>query len=118
MIIAGEDFFLKNLWWIVLIAALAAGGLILFLRFRPKRKQKQIVNISGNLEAIGGADNVLSHTLEGSRIVLQLKDYGKVDREKLKTQGATGFLLKSDKLTIVFKDGAKDVYRALFPEGK
>ena len=118
MFIADEDFLLKNLWWIVLVVVLIVGAMILFFCFRPKKPKKPSVNVAGNLEAIGGSDNVLSHALEGSRIVLRLKDYNKVDREKLKTKGATGFVLKSDKLTVVFKEHAQDVYRAMFPESK
>ena len=80
------------------------------------KEPTHVVNISDNLQAIGGKDNVLSHSLSGSRIILHLKDYSKVEREKLKKAGAIGFIMKSDKLTIVFKENAKDVYQNLFKE--
>ena len=114
-----NDFFLKNLWWIVLLLVVFLGGLILaFSLFRQtkKEKAKPSIDVNENLVAIGGKENIEEHQLEGSRIVLKLKDYGKVDREKLKEAGAIGFIMKSDKLTIVFKEKAEEVYHAFFHE--
>ncbi len=95
---------------------LLAGIIILAANFaKNNRKTKvKIINIDDSLIAIGGKDNIISHSLSGSRINLVLKDYSLVDREKLKSAGATGFILKSDKLTIVFKDNAEKVYKDLF----
>lgn len=114
-----NDFFLKNLWWIVLLLVVFLGGLIIaFSLFRQtkKKKAKPSIDVNENLVAIGGKENIEEHQLEGSRIVLKLKDYGKVDREKLKEAGAIGFIMKSDKLTIVFKEKAEEVYHAFFHE--
>lgn len=114
-----DEFFLKNLWWVILLAVICLAGIIILLSHIVHKKKKEpthVVNINDNLQAVGGKENVVSHSLSGSRITLQLKDYSKVDREKLKKAGAVGFILKSDKLTIVFKENAKDVYQNLFKE--
>jgi phosphotransferase system IIB component len=51
----------------------------------------------------------------GSRIVLTLKDYSKINRPLLQEAGVTGFIEKSDKLTLVVKENAEMVYETLFP---
>ena len=119
MIFLDDEFLLRNLWWVILLALICLAGIVILLSYIVHKKKKEpthVVNISDNLQAIGGKDNVLSHSLSGSRIILHLKDYSKVEREKLKKAGAIGFIMKSDKLTIVFKENAKDVYQNLFKE--
>ena len=102
----------------VLVGVIFLGGLIFLLthivRGNKTKKKKTIINAEDNLSAIGGKDNVISHSISGSRIILVLKDFSKVDKEKLKNAGAIGFVMKSDKLTIVFKDKAQEVYDKLF----
>lgn len=101
----------------VLIGLIFVGGLVVLLsHIAKKNKQRnlKVIDAEDNLKAIGGKENVLSHSISGSRIMLSLKDYSKVDKEKLKNAGAVGFVMKSDKLTIVFKDKAQDVYNDLF----
>ncbi len=119
MVYLVDEFLLKNLWWVILLTVICLAGIVILLSYIVYKKKKEptrVVNISDNLQAIGGKDNVLSHSLSGSRIVVRLKDYSKLEREKLKKAGAVGFILKSDKLTIVFKDDAKAVYQDLFRE--
>jgi phosphotransferase system IIB component len=52
----------------------------------------------------------------GSRIILHLKDYSKVNKSQLEQAGVTGFIEKSDKLTLVVKDDSERVYKAIFGE--
>ena len=114
-----NDFYIRNLWWIIALGVILIGGLLILLmriRYKSKGKSTPKVSIEDNLEAIGGKDNVIAHSLNGSRIVLVLRDYEAIDREKLKNAGAVGFVLKSDKITIVFKNDAKKVYKEMFGE--
>ena len=92
-------------------------GLIIFLIFARKAK-KATPKVDGDscMNALGGNDNVTYKELRGSRIIISCKDYSKVDHEALKKAGVTGFIQASDKLTLVLKSGAEELYLSLFPE--
>lgn len=114
-----NDFLIKNLWWMIVIAVVLIGGILILLmsiRRKGSKEKKNAVSVERNLEAIGGRDNIIAHSLNGSRIVLVLKDYDLIDKQLLKSQGAIGFVLKSDKITIVFKNDAKKIYKQMFGE--
>lgn len=119
---SADKFFSQNLWWIILISVLAAiaiAGLATFSIVRHLRKNKEAA-ISVDTEmcrlSLGGLDNVIAHKREGSRIVLVLKDGKMLDKERLKKAGVTGFIEKSDKLTLVVKERAEELYGQLFGE--
>ena len=113
------DFLLKNMWWIVALCAIALISLLLWLDrrllFKEKKKEVSEEQASLYLDALGGESNVLERALEGSRIVLRLKDYGAVNRDKLREAGVTGFIQMADRLTLVIKDNAMAVYDKIFP---
>lgn len=122
MLFLERDFLLSNLYWIVLVAlALLVGAVYLvdFLIVRKRKSlssdKKKIAPRGDYLLSLGGEANIVSHRLVGSRIVLVLVDQSKIDREALKKTGITGFIEKSDQLTLVAKN-AKDVYSLLFGE--
>ena len=122
MLFLERDFLLSNLYWIVLVAlALLVGAVYLvdFLIVRKRKSlssdKKKIAPRGDYLLSLGGEANIVSHKLTGSRIVLVLVDQSKIDREALKKTGITGFIEKSDQLTLVAKN-AKDVYSLLFWE--
>jgi phosphotransferase system IIB component len=113
----GEDFLLGNLWWIVILGILFLFVAAYFLEkwwsaFRQSKDPKFSKGLY--LEALGGSENVLDGAVEGSRIVIHLKDYDKIDDEKLTKAGVTGFIAQSDKLTLVVKDDAAKVYDLIF----
>lgn len=119
MTIIYSDFLLKNMWWVVALASLLLLlGLFLGDHFISKKSKETSISPSKAslyLEALGGDDNVIDKKLEGSRIVLVLKDYGALNREKLREAGVTGFIQMSDKLTLVIKENAEGVYKKIFP---
>lgn len=122
MLFLERDFLLSNLYWIVLVAlALLVGAVYLvdFLIVRKRKSlssdKKKIAPRGDYLLSLGGEANIVSHRLVGSRIVLVLVDQSKIDREALKKTGITGFIEKSDQLTLVARN-AKDVYSLLFGE--
>lgn len=122
MLFLERDFLLSNLYWIVLVAlALLVGAVYLvdFLIVRKRKSlssdKKKIAPRGDYLLSLGGEANIVSHKLTGSRIVLVLVDQSKIDREALKKTGITGFIEKSDQLTLVAKN-ARDVYSLLFGE--
>lgn len=112
-----EDYLITNLWWLILLWFLFACllGFVVYLVLRKKvRVKRPSFSKTAYTDALGGEDNILSHELRGSRIVLRLKDYKAIDPEKIKEAGVTGFIEKSDQLTLVVKDHADKVYDLLF----
>lgn len=103
-------------WWIALIAIGAIIGIGTFLHTKKNKKSaaKPILNRSEYFAALGGEENFISAERQGSRIVVLLHDYSKIDKEKIKEAGVAGFIEKSDKLTLVVKDNAEEVYEKIF----
>ena len=128
MLTASQDFnqFLKdNALWLclgivgIIILVLAITVIIALVRRKKKLKdgpKKRIINVSAYISALGGEDNIVSHELMRSRIVLVLKNYDIVDKEKLKEAGVDGFIMMSDKLTLVIQGDAAKVNAAIFPD--
>lgn len=112
------DFLLRNMWWIVALCTILLLVLLLWLdrRVLSKEKKKEVSEQQASLylDALGGEENVIERALEGSRIILKLKDYGAVNRDKLREAGVTGFIQMSDRLTLVIKDNAMEVYDKIF----
>jgi phosphotransferase system IIB component len=107
---------------IILIVIIAAAALVLIalaiflVKILGKKRVKvlPIASKSEYFEALGGEDNYIDSSRDGSRIVVHLKDYSKINKEKIKEAGVTGFIEKSDKLTLVVKDNAEEVYEKIF----
>ena len=128
MLTASQDFnqFLKdNALWLclgivgIIILVLAITVIVALMRRKKKLNdgpKKRIINASAYISALGGADNIVSHELMRSRIVLVLKNYDIVDKEKLKEAGVDGFIMMSDKLTLVIQGDAAKVNAAIFPD--
>lgn len=128
---AVNDFLAQNAWWLALIvAAIIVFVIVLIFVLRKKNKgevkepkekkkidyrNKEAVK-STYFDALGGEDNILERKVEGSRIVLKLNDYSKIDKEKIKEAGVDGFIQMSNKLYLVVKNDAGKVYRILFGE--
>jgi len=113
-----NEFLKTNSWWIALIfvGLIVLSVTLIYLSGIKKKSTTPVKIIDKNayLIALGGAENILSKKLVGSRIVLVLKDNKKIDRAKLKEAGVDSFVEMSDKLTLVIKDGAEKVYKTLF----
>ncbi len=102
---------------IAIAVLIAIGAFFLIEALLAKKKKNPKVKIATKSEyllALGGEDNILEKELKGSRIVVKLTDYSKVDEEKLKEAGVTGFIKMSDKLTLVIKDKAEVAYKVIF----
>ncbi len=112
-----SDFLTQNLWWVIASVVLIGVGLYLVISaFIPKKKKDaaKVATKPEYLAALGGEENILEKELKGSRIVVKLQDYTKVDQEKLKEAGVTGFIEMSDKLTLVIKDNADKAFEVIF----
>lgn len=65
------------------------------------------------LLALGGRENIISASSSGSRLVLQLKDYSKLQDDVLKQAGVSSILRMTNKVTLVIGQDAKEI-EALF----
>ncbi len=110
----------QNAIWICLslsaITLLIVGLIFLSGRKRKEVIPEKVISKSEYISALGGEENILSKELRGSRIVLVLKDYEKLDRQKIKEAGVDGFIMMSDRLTLVIKGSAELVYKTIFGE--
>lgn len=110
-----DDFnaFLKNnaLWMVLVlvgIIAIAVALIIIFgLKNKNKKPQPQIAEKSKWVEALGGADNIVSSEAYGSRLAVVLNDKSKMDKEALKGLGVTNFIEMSNKVTLLLEDKAE-----------
>ena len=82
-----NDFLITNLWWIVLLAivVLAGGAFLIYFLVRSKKGKGVPAKEASEalVGAIGGMENVIDHSLAGSRITLRLKDDRKVEEPGL-----------------------------------
>ena len=115
-----NTFLKDNAWWMALILAAIILVVILVVVINHKKKSKPAPKKKAEpteyFASLGGEENIVSYALKGSRIEICLKDYSLLDKEKLKEAGVDGFILMSNKLTLVIKGDASNVYKALFGE--
>jgi len=118
LVLLERDFLLENVYWIAGLGALLLVGLFFLadhlLSRRQLESEKQKKDSHSFILALGGEDNVLSKKLEGSRILVSLKDYDLLDKEKLREFGISGFVKMSDQLVMVVKKDPEGVYEKLF----
>lgn len=66
------------------------------------------------LEALGGKENILEHSLNGSRLTLSLTDYNAVNEIKLNELGVDSVIKMSNKIILVIKDDISKIYQEMF----
>ena len=109
-------FLQKNALWmaLVLIGIVAiSAALILILGRKQKKAAPQIAEKSKWVEAFGGAENIVSSEAIGSRLVVNLNDKAKMNRDMLKELGVTNFIEMSNKITLLLEDKAELVKKEL-----
>ena len=114
-----NDFnsFLLNygIWIAVGVAAVVIIVMLLvfFLGKKGKGKKPQTKQFESNeiFDALGGKENVLTHSKNGSRISLTLNDYGKVNEKMLNALGVDSIIKMSNKITLVVKDDSDSFYK-------
>ena len=108
-----DDFnaFLKNnaLWIALALVAVIAIVVVLILVFgrKPKKAAPQIAEKSKWVEALGGAENIVSSEAYGSRLAVSLVDKSLMNKEALKELGVTNFIEMSNKNTLLLEDKAE-----------
>ena len=106
-------------WWLALILVgllILAIVLVIVTGKSKKEPKRQLASKDTYIACFGGESNIVDKKLVGSRIAITLKDTTIVDQEKLKEAGVDAFILMSNRLTLVAKGDAKDLYFILFGE--
>ncbi len=108
--------FNSKFWWVYLVVVFVISLSFLFFIFSKKKearkrngKVKQNADLTNIYSYLGEKENVVSHELKGTRLTLVLKDYQKVNRDKLKDIGVERVLSMSNKYILVGE--AKDLER-------
>ena len=106
-------------WWLalILVGVLLVAIILAIITGKSKKEPKrQLASKDAYIACFGGEDNIVDKKLVGSRIAITLKDTTIVDQEKLKEAGVDAFILMSNRLTLVAKGDAKELYFILFGE--
>lgn len=111
-----NSFLLNYGIWLALGVAVAViiVFIIMFLLGNKKKKGKvatKTFETNEVFEALGGKENVLTHSKNGSRISLTLSDYDKVNEKMLNALGVDSIIKMSNKITLVVKDDADSFYK-------
>ena len=75
---------------------------------------KKVIKNEVALAALGGAENILDHSLNGSRVILVLSNYDAINVDALKELGVSSVVKMSNKITLVVKGDASSFYKSLF----
>lgn len=96
-------------------------GLFLYTYFKAKKQgpiikapERKVIQNEEALKALGGAENILDHSLNGSRVILVLNNYDLVDDKALKEMGVSSIVKMTNKITLVVKGDASSFYKSLF----
>lgn len=111
-----NSFLLNYGIWLALGVAVAViiVFIVMFLLGNKKKKGKvaaKTFETNEVFEALGGKENVLTHSKNGSRISLTLSDYDKVNEKMLNALGVDSIIKMSNKITLVIKDDADSFYK-------
>lgn len=96
------------------VAILIVLILFILLMINFSNKRKQLEQIENNVvhvsiaEFLGGKENIISSSKNGSRIALELKDYSKIEEDKLKENGVLSIIKMSNKITLVINKSDVD----------
>ena len=96
-------------------------ALFLYTYFKGKKQgpiikapERKVIQNEEALKALGGAENILDHSLKGSRVILVLNNYDLVDDKALKEMGVSSIVKMTNKITLVIKGDASSFYKSLF----
>ena len=103
--------FLKNYGWIIAVALVAIIAVVVIIILvtgsKVKKPVPQIAEKSKWVEALGGAENIVSSEAYGSRLAVSLVDKSLMNKDALKELGVTNFIEMSNKITLLLEDKAE-----------
>lgn len=105
-----KDYYLYLIAGLVIIIVLAV---LITLILKKKKKKKLLVEKkelhSQLIDGFGGVENVISSEAKGSRLNLVLKDYTKLNEERIKELGVSSIIKMSTKVTLIIGTQAKEI---------
>ena len=92
--------------WIYILVGIVVGVLCFFvmknLKTKPSQVKKSHVDLSALFDALGGKENLVSSTPNGSKVVFVLKNPKAISSEGLKALGASGIVASKEHVTVIF----------------
>lgn len=92
----------------IILLALMIVMIVLYVKQSKKEKKEEESNLA-IASCFGSKDNIVSCEAKGSRLVLVLNDYDKVDETKLKELGITSIIKQTNKITLIAGSSAKQL---------
>lgn len=101
-------------WLVIAVAAILVTVVVVLLVMNVKSKVIKVPKLNCSMsEFVGGKENIISSQLNGSRIVLELKDNSLVDDAKLKENKVLSIIKMSKKITLVCdKSDIEDIFKS------
>ena len=105
----------NNWGWIVLVGVLVLIVVVIVLTVLIKKsngkkeQERQVKQNNTFVEIFGGENNIISCEARGSRLVLVLHDYSKLNEEKLKENGVTSLIKATNKVTLIIGEKSKEL---------
>lgn len=105
------DWLNNNYWWPVILFLVSLMIIVKIMLMQPKKK----VDIDSSeykdevINNLGGIDNVINASLDGSRVKFQIKEIELANLEAFKTMGATGVFISGKNVKMVLPFNAKNL---------
>ena len=80
-----------------------------YAKVSKKEQERQVKQNNTFVEIFGGENNIISCEARGSRLVLVLHDYSKLNEEKLKENGVTSLIKATNKVTLIIGEKSKEL---------
>ena len=120
-----NEFFRNYGMWIAIAFASLILIVLLFLfllSLKKKRKSGVPSSLKNNntlngdnfIFALGGKDNILSFSSNGSRLSIELKNYDLLREDKLNEMGVNSIIKMSNKIVLVIKDNMSNYIDILY----
>lgn len=94
----------------VIISIAFVAALVFYIKVKKKEdKSNSIDNLNEYIDAFGGKYNIISCEAKSSRLIVTLKDYGKMDEEKLKEIGIESLIKATNKVTFIVGEKAESI---------
>ncbi len=105
------DWLNNNYWWPVVLFLVSLIIIVKIMLLQPRKKadidsreyKDEVIN------NLGGIDNIILASLDGSRVKFQIKEIELANLEAFKTMGATGIFISGKNVKMVLPFNAKEL---------